>query len=972
APESGRAAGGEAATDGTPPSSTQPCDRTTRHRGTPQSRDVGHSLHQISGDLALEFPEVQIGTRTVKARSRSTEYEEMDSDEEWEQLIEATDPSTLQLSTPLALLRDPAFRERLRARLGDSSTQVLEGMLEGALRLRPALRVTANLLSTRCDGELLHGFCCTLGLPDVLLQLCGPVVHSIQLRELPWRCAVLCDLLCVLSAYFACEFSTEPGSGVQEVDPSASQFLTLFPQLLSEGNDQESRVKERTLTCLILLCETMDRTSQASARRFYESLLSEHQAVLIGVLQGHQEVTEQEGSEGSAAFRDRLQATYTAALSALCHVPPGAGGCPESKRKLQVAHYVDGRLFPTENAAGTNGFLKGINEQSLALDTLKVLYSCCTVSKDTCHLVMDEAVQNLLVILENQVSPDEPVQSQTRELSLYLLSLMVIQLDRVPDTLEGATGTITAMLLRSTAHTSAAALLLIELSSRGCSLELLLEDFLQAALVALTSTFQLSVVPPLHRGMLDGLLMLLLQIATEGDAAVLQCSEVWPALWQRVAHALRLCSDGPVMEGETPRPGRPTPAPDWSCLSPSGLLTFLSLATLVFTAVPQQCVPLLSSPTTVVLATLGYLLSEQFLAHLNDRLSPEPGGGDADCASCVVLRVCQILCFPFAVDVEEPLYSDVLLALLEGEMVRHLVKVSLCGLPAPEPDLPLWLLCRLSLCGPPFLGQLQGCLPPSRASSLLHRLLGPPGTLGPPSGLPQLLALLAQMPHSGPGGLSYLREVLGGPGAHYRPLLRALSHPEAWVRSQACRLASGLLAGGREGGEALLPAVLARLRDPEPGVRARACVAAGNGAYQAGPGACGLLPAALPLLLSLLGDGSPRARSAAAWGLANLSRGGGEGAGEALLRAGAPQLLLRLACGDQQPHVVAAALGSLRGLCRREEARQVLLSLKAPELLSQLRDRTRQKASLSTPGTQTHGATRDLLHHCSRLLDTLK
>uniref|UniRef100_UPI00398E45C1 serine/threonine-protein kinase 36-like n=1 Tax=Pristiophorus japonicus TaxID=55135 RepID=UPI00398E45C1 len=128
-------------------------------------------LHQISRDYEQEFPEVLIGPRTIRRRSHNMdnvdlENEEMDSEEEWEQLIEATDPSALQLSTPLTLLRDQAFHQRVRARLGDSSTQVLEGMLEGASRLRPALRVIGNLLATRCDWDLLHTCCRGLGRPS--------------------------------------------------------------------------------------------------------------------------------------------------------------------------------------------------------------------------------------------------------------------------------------------------------------------------------------------------------------------------------------------------------------------------------------------------------------------------------------------------------------------------------------------------------------------------------------------------------------------------------------------------------------------------------------------------------------------------------------------------------------------------------------------------------------------------------------
>ncbi|XP_072128102.1 serine/threonine-protein kinase 36 isoform X2 [Mobula birostris] len=811
AQESRWPAGEEAANDWIPAHSAHPCVRTTSHQGSTQAQQTGQSLQQISRDYELEFPEVQISTRMVKKKSHSTENEAVDSDDEWQQLIEATDPSALQLSTPLALLQDPIFRERLQTRLENSSTQVLEGMLEGASRLRPVLRVTTHLLATRCDRELLHTFCQSLRLPQLLLQLIGAVLQSDHLRQQPWRAPVLCDLLSALSAYFAGDFGTDSDSGIQALDQSASQFLSLLPWLLSQGSVQEPRLKEQALTCLILLCEAVDRTSRASSRLVYESLLSEHQAVLDSLLQGSQETqqppTKQQGLEGFLESQDHLQVVHTAAVAAVCHVPPGGSCCQESKRK--VTQYVNNRLFPTEKPRAPNRFLNGIKDQTLVLYTLKVIYSCCNVSKDTCQLVMDEALQNLIGLLESQVSPEDPVWSQLWELSLFLLLLVVIQLDHVPDRLEDATGAVVSILLRSPVHTSAAALLLIELRSRGCSVELQLEDLLQAALVTLTSSFQHSVTPPQDLGMLDGLLILLLQIAAEGAAAILQGSEVWPLSWRRVCRALRICPEGPLMEGDTPRPGRPTPVPNWSCLSPTGLLAFLSLATLVFATVPYQCIPLLSSPSSVVLATLGHLLSEPFLAHLSQRFCSEPG---QDFVSCLVLRVCQLLCFPFATDVEEPLFSNVLLALLEGDMVQHLVQLTLCGLPSPEPDLPLSLLCHLSLSavGPIQERLLSSLPPPTRLSSLLSQLLSSPPPSASPSSPPPpalLLSLLSLLCRLSPPTRPLLRDALEGEGGEgsstpcpSRPLLQALSHPHPLVRSQACQLASVLRLEGEAAG----------------------------------------------------------------------------------------------------------------------------------------------------------------------------
>ncbi|XP_078063733.1 serine/threonine-protein kinase 36-like, partial [Mustelus asterias] len=555
---------------------------------------------------------------------------EVDSDEEWEQLIEATDPSALQLSTPLTLLRDQAFHERVCARLGDSSTQVLEGMLEGASRLRPALRVIGNLLATRCDWDLLQALCERLELPEFLLNLIGQMLHSQGIRQQPWCVTVLSDLLAVLAAYFSCSFNVEPsggGSGSQAFKESASRFLKLLEQLLSQATDNEVGLKEQSLKCLIFICETMDQSSPSVSTSFYSHLLTTHRPVLAAILRGtHSDPPGVQRVEGPASDRssprERVSGTHAAALAAICTVSPGATGCRHVK--YQIAQAISDNLFTTENTSKRTRFIKGLQQLALSLNTLKVLYSCCQVSKAPCQVLVDEALNCLLLLLRCEPSPSDTVQPQTVEVTLHLLSILVIQLDRVPEPLEQAVGLVTSIFLQSgtAAHTCAAAFLMIQLSTRGSAVVIQSEEFLRTIHTALLSSAQLAVSPPMGLGVFDGLLTLLVQFVSEAAPVALSGfadSELWTSSWHRLARVLQLTGDRPVMEGETPRPGQPSPVPDWDVISPSGMVAFLGLATLVFTAVPYQCLPLLASPTSVVTATLGHLLSDGFLDHLEQR-----------------------------------------------------------------------------------------------------------------------------------------------------------------------------------------------------------------------------------------------------------------------------------------------------------------------------------------------------------------
>lgn len=56
-------------------------------------------------------------------------------------------------------------------------------MLEGASHLRSVLRVMGNLLSTRCDAELLDHFCRELNVPLSLLCLAKHILESGVTRQ---------------------------------------------------------------------------------------------------------------------------------------------------------------------------------------------------------------------------------------------------------------------------------------------------------------------------------------------------------------------------------------------------------------------------------------------------------------------------------------------------------------------------------------------------------------------------------------------------------------------------------------------------------------------------------------------------------------------------------------------------------------------------------------------------------------------
>jgi len=85
--------------------------------------------------------------------------EELDSDEEWDYLVEVTEQASTGGATEKRhpsedgriiekLMTDSAFISKMQSALEAVAGQVLDGLLEGASRLRQILRVLRSLLTT--------------------------------------------------------------------------------------------------------------------------------------------------------------------------------------------------------------------------------------------------------------------------------------------------------------------------------------------------------------------------------------------------------------------------------------------------------------------------------------------------------------------------------------------------------------------------------------------------------------------------------------------------------------------------------------------------------------------------------------------------------------------------------------------------------------------------------------------------------
>ncbi|KAL4608625.1 serine/threonine-protein kinase 36 isoform X1 [Arapaima gigas] len=182
----------------------------------------------ISRDYAKEFPSVEVGPRcSLKQAHRGQgrlasvhlEKEDVDSDEEWQHLINATDPGS-----PAFKGFDQSILQCLRTRLMTSKVQLLDGMLEGACRIRGPLRVLSNLLTIDLDSETTNHVTKELGLPDFLFSLTEDILKNPVLQE-PWCTPVLGDLLSLL---VICCTRHLIGEGEKRLEERAKSFVTIL------------------------------------------------------------------------------------------------------------------------------------------------------------------------------------------------------------------------------------------------------------------------------------------------------------------------------------------------------------------------------------------------------------------------------------------------------------------------------------------------------------------------------------------------------------------------------------------------------------------------------------------------------------------------------------------------------------------------------------------------------------------------
>ncbi|KAM4698716.1 serine/threonine-protein kinase 36 [Rhinophrynus dorsalis] len=865
--------------------------------------------NRISQDYEREFSREKGHRRSIERVNLESE----DSDDEWSLLLDATDPALAQLSTPFLLLQDSSFRQRVQSRLQDCCPPV---SLEAASRLRPALRVTCNLLTSACDPALLSDFCIQLQLPRFLLQLISQSLHS-NMQQSSWSISFLSDLLILLNSYYCFKRHPETSS---KLEMCSEECLRVLGDLLSNPREGESILQEQSVQCLESLCESADCGPLSHCLELCNCLQSEHQGLLDKVM----ERAQPPDLPGDFSKEERLPGLFTDALAAMCNVPL-SGDHRVLKQKVSV--FVSEK-FLLDNGVRLDKFTAGLGLSRYAPSCLKM------------------SLWNLSHI-------------HTVELALYLMSVLVLRLHSLPDPISRVELFLPHLLTCDLPSlVASAAVLTSALHDCGQPFMLPFERLMGAIRFSLTEIPQLVFPPPLGSGIYDWIFHFLHQQLNQEEALFMTLIEESAFLWHRLS--VLLCLSGPraQMEGDTPRENE-CAQPDWNMLSVRGIVSFLDLALRTAVRDPDHFLSLLASSDSIIMVTVTGLMNPIFMQHMTEvcRVS----GWDSTVAlSDVVNLISQLLCVPFSLETPGEMMEKILRSLRQHQTVSCLLQAC-CLLPMSVTDMPISLLCRLVLMESDFLSEFSLA---SVSSDKVAIWLGNALHSGRESLTCDLLALFSHLIRVSPSHFTLLQRIAGDWEMLLSQLLQT-SGPE--LRAAVCTLVGNLARLGETFSQAVLKSLLDCLLDQDAKVRRSAAFAVGNIAFHGSKDIMlhPWLSLSTSKFLTLLRDPQPRTRAHAASALGNLGTVSLEGEHSSLLLVDVSQLLLQLSCTDQEETVRLASLIALRSLSGTSQVRQLLMSLNAEEKLS---------ASLikETESSSPRNMRESCAHHCERLLQLLR
>lgn len=954
-----------------------------------EKRDA-HSSHE---EHQQSVPKKSICKSTIE--SVILETEDADSDEEWQCIIEKSESDDYD-ENALRLLQDDRFQRKLEGRLGIGHKQVLDGMLEGAARFRTALRVTTHLVTQKCDVDLIMNFCKSVSIPSFLLKTITAILECLDVQKQPWCQQIFSDLLLALKGYFSSEIGWSDQlekDSIEEYQNAAIQFIHMIPKLVNLKFDEEKKIYHQTFVLLLYLCETMDRNKTTIPPNFYASLSLKSSQTLRYVFFGTYEKTfPKDQSKKEFMVNEESEVILClSCLSAMVHLSLVAS--PTDQSKSELALELAELMVSEENQEITDHFFQMITSSEACSNVLSVLYSCYQVSPALCTYTAsrDSSLRSLISVLVEEVKVPDMHVNMVIEITIHVLSTIVIQLEELPVILKNSSDLIVSIFLESQLanHTAAVAMLFSQILYHGTCVALSPTELMKSCYCVFTDLSEICIRCPFDYGVLDGVLLLLCEVLSQSDMVMAQLlidTGVWEILWHRMAQALQVVGPQqckPIHDLETSLEGGIFQKPDWTLISPQGLLAALQMSVIVFTKNPQEFVTCLSEADKIFMLTVAHLLSKDFLAILTKSSNDDILNLVID----IILRVTQLCCYPFCLDTSEQVIQSTLKCYETLELLPKLMFAIFNYVTEEYLEIPISLLCRLILSSDDMVDQFVSIIQnDSKAIIFLHRILISDSV--PPIVIYDIISICCHLVRSSTSHVSIIQSLLTGPTGDYQVLSSLLTNPNPDIKSGTCNLLGNVLKQSDflchvfQEREQLFTHVLDCLKDKEGNVRKSASYAVGNAAFHSDILYHQLIPA-IPIMTQLLKDPINKTRAHAASACGNFGLHSNLLC-EELIHQKTILNLLDLACQDVDISIQISALVALRTLIRNQEIRNDLITYKASNLLNRLiQTLTPQPTSASSPlyvdnvkiqmitslGDQKAA---DMTTHCNKLLEILQ
>lgn len=973
--------------------------------------------HEISDDYDREVSVIeQVLAAAVKRREEKSKtghggQEELDSEEEWDYLVELTDKIVTSSSQkdsseeddriPEKLMTDSAFISKVQSSLETVAVQVLDGLLEGASRFRQILRVLRSLLMTACPPEVKFKFSSSLGIPEDSVTLLVQLLRKSGLSQQPWAVQVIVDLLNLMTVYLrSCiplgiDFMKESSA----ILSYGKQLTGVLPTLMQHSQDKELSLRQAALECVQYLCEMIDKHDDAVAEEFYDNLITcdiKSVDCLISALHGEPSAIQRvKGAiSDSPSTRATIMRPQVVALTTLLALVTSSKTTnSKSNTKGNLASFVAKKLIHPSNENCMDFLHQFLHHKASSLSVLNFLAELCMVSRDfSLHLTRHA---KWIVSLTKCLTSCNGKDANCKETCsvLQILCCMVTNAENIPTEISDCADHIVSIFTGTSVFTTQvlSAMLLARLTSSDPKLQFdQSEQLLDAIATALTG------IPPIPQmlvgvngGLLDGFTELLEYCLTQDSGSRVHYqvveSGLWNSVWCAVGHALNtepeealvLRDLEAVMEEVDVRVG----VVQWGVISHSGLEHLLRVSHDLFTKVPLQSILKFVEPPTHAVSCLIRMLTTPFVEQLSKHLASftyEKKGEEGDVLQAFMRKIIKIFYFPFAVDIEEHLLHDTQSTLYEHRLIPNLLEFSSKFLPVEDLELALGLIARLVFSDEIFVTQLARDITNQKAEPFLTSLVSADNSV---TLLNDVITILSHVSRSSSEYVAMVTRVLQGDRESYEPLYNLLTHTSSAVSANACGMLGNILKHSAVFYPVLqrtnlLSTLISCLKSDDANVRKAATFALGNAAYHSDSLYKALTPA-VPLLVDSLTDSFARTRANAAGALGNLVRHSPL-LYQQLIKAQAPHGVLDMACNDGHAEPQDAALKTLRLFCRNPRCRQVLVSLGIQQRLLRFLERSRmsgacsQQSSVSSVPSTARTNDSVVSEHCVRILNKLK